>query len=179
MHTQQPLTQDEHKKLEAARKEVLVNGRSFFLAIAAFCVILLVFYRLPSIEQFQKNHISFIISVLFWVSPVVSAIVLYAMVIYFMAPFTSDINNKVKTIVSGTIERKYITRKSKILEGDVKVDNKKYSFFFVIDGESLPIDKEHFDQFTEGQYIAIHLAPESGFIFNIESDNQRFMNTSV
>jgi|GEM_PF-2707914 len=179
MHSQLPLTKEEHKKLEEARMQVLISGRTFFIAIIALCIILLLFYRLPSIEQYQKDHISFVISLLFWLSPVVSLIVLYIMMSFFMAPFTSDMNNNVKTIVSGIIERKYITRKSKLHEGDIKSDSKKYSFFFVIDRETLPIDKEHFDEFGEGQYVAVHVAPESGFILDIESDNRRFMKTSV
>src|ERR1700761_2604716 len=144
MHTQLPLTKEEHKKLEEARMQVLVSGRTFFLAIFALCIILLLFYRLPSIEQYQKDRISFIISALFWSSPVVSLIVLYVMMNFFMAPFNSDIKNNVKNIVSGIIDRKYITRKSKLHEGDVKADSKKYSFFFVIEGEALPVDKEYF-----------------------------------
>src|SRR6185312_6074378 len=122
MHTQLPLTKEEHKRLEEARMQVLISGRTFFIAIIALCVILLLFYRLPSIEQYQKDHISFIISTLFWASPVVSLIVLYIMMSFFMATFNSDIKNNVKTIVSGIIERKYITRKSKIHEGDIKSD---------------------------------------------------------
>ncbi len=179
MHTQLPLTATEVKKLEEARKQVIVSGRVFFIAIIAFSVILLLFYKLPSIEQFQKDRVRFVILLLFWLSPVVSLAVLYIMINFFMAPFTSDIENKFKTVISGIIDKKYITRKSKPHEGTVKGDVKKYTFFFVIEGEVCPVDKEHFDHYSEGQYIALHIAPESGFILDVESDNRRFMKTTV
>ena len=96
-----------------------------------------------------------------------------------MTPFTSDINNKSKTIISGFIDKKYISRKGQNYEGDVKGDIKKFIFFLVIDGEACPVDKKTYDLYSLGQHLAIHLAPESGFILNIESDNRRFMKTSV
>jgi len=179
MRTQQPLTANDIKKLEEARKQVIINGRVFFICIILFSVILLLFYKLPTIQEFQNDRVRFVILLLFWISPVVSLIVLYTMLHFFMVPFNSDIKSKSKTIISGFIDKKYVSRKGQNHEGEIKGDAKKFVFILVVDGEACPVDKKYHDLYSTGQHLAIHLAPESGFILNIESDNRRFMKTSI